>query len=138
MSALYEVASDPKGAFEFCSRFFPLDHSKQMRGIVNKRGGRIIAACIFMDFTGNNCFVHLAGEPGKRWMTRDFLRECLWYPFHTCGLGRITAWVEANNMASRSFCENMGYVPEATLRGAGRNGIDVILYTLFRENCRHV
>jgi RimJ/RimL family protein N-acetyltransferase len=49
----------------------------------------------------------------------------------------MSTWVEADNHASRCFCTNLGFTAEAVLQKAGREGVDVIIYRMFRQECRY-
>ena len=69
-------------------------------------------------------------------MTRDYLRACFAYPFKVCGVERVSAHVESSNVASRRFCGHLGFVPEARLFAAANDGSDVILYVMWRADCR--
>lgn len=134
----YEVVSDEPGAFKFVTKFFKLYWSAGQRGIVLKRDGEIIAAALYVENNGTNCFIHLAAEPGRRWLTREYLYWCLHYPFVQVGLKRMTGWIEATNKDCIRFAEHIGFTRETTLKGAGQNGVDVHLYVLRPENCRYV
>jgi RimJ/RimL family protein N-acetyltransferase len=134
----FSVECDNEGGFEFINRFFKVYRSEWQKAIVQKRDGEIIAAVLYQDFNGSNVFVHVAAEPGKRWLTRDFLYWTMHYPFVQLGARRMTGWVEVNNFASRRFDEHVGFKEEAVLKGAGQDGQDVILYVMHREDCRHV
>lgn len=134
----YEVKSDAEGAYNFLTQFFPLERTEHMKGIVQERDGEVIAAALYVEFNGTNVFVHLAGKPGRRWLTRDFLYWGFHYPFEQLKCKRITSWVEADNADSRRFCEHIGWKHEATLKGIGRNGVDVLIYAMFREDCKYV
>jgi len=133
-----EVASDAEGAFEFINRFCKIYRSEWQKGIVQKKDGEIIAAVLYQDFNSSNVFVHVAGIPGRRWGTKQFLLETMYYPFITLGCKRMTGWVEADNAAAIQFDEHLGFTREATLKGAGQYGQDVHLYVMHREDCRHI
>lgn len=134
----YEVKSDAEGAYRFLTQFFPLERTEHMKGIVQERDGEVIAAALYVEFNGTNVFVHLAGMPGRKWLTRDFLYWGFHYPFEQLKCKRITCWVEADNKDSQRFCEHIGWKHEATLQGIGRNGVDVLIYRMFREDCKYV
>lgn len=134
----YQVASDAEGAFEFINRFCKIYRSEWQKGIVQLKDGEIIAAVLYQDCNSSNVFVHVAGVPGKRWATKQFLLETMYYPFITLGCQRMTGWVEVDNMAARRFDEHLGFKQEAILRGAGQYGQDVIIYAMHREDCRHI
>lgn len=100
------------------------------------RWGRLVAGVLYEGFNGRNIWMHVAAEPGARWMTRDYLRACFAYPFKVCGVQRITGHVEESNAAARRFDEHLGFREEARLSGAAPDGGDVILYVMRREDCR--
>ena len=68
-----------------------------MRCIGLRKHGALVAAAIYEGFNGQNMWVHLAGLPGARWMTRDFLRAGFAYPFLVCGVKRLSGYVNAGN-----------------------------------------
>lgn len=134
----YDVVSDEQAAFNFVTQFFSLHRSEGQKGIVLRRDGEVIAAALYVENNGTNCFIHLAGMPGRRWLTREFLYWCLHYPFVQVGLKRMTGWIEATNKDCIRFAEHIGFKRETTLRGAGQNGVDVHIYALHRSDCRYV
>lgn len=134
----YIVASDAEGAFEYVTRFFSLVRTEDQKGIVLRRDGEVVAAALYVEFNGSNIFVHLAGSPGRNWLKRDFLYWLFHYPFIQLGCRRISAWVESNNADSVRFIEHLGATREAVLSQAGRDGVDVFVYKMFREDCKYV
>ena len=98
--------------------------------------GGLVAGVVYNEYTVTNIFMHVAGEPGKRWMNRRFLAACFDYPFNRLNVNRVTGWVEASNTVARAFDENLGFVPEAQLEGAARDGGNVILYRMWKKDCR--
>ena len=95
----------------------------------------IIAGCWFEKWNGVNLNIHIAATPGRRWMTREFLRYCFAYPFEQLGCKRVTGYVEATNVEARKFDEHLGFELEATLKDASPTG-DVLVYVMWREKCR--
>lgn len=134
----FKVESDADGAFEYVTRFFNLVRVEDQKGIVLRRDGEIVAAALYVEYNGTNIFIHLAGSPGKRWLTRDFLYWLFHYPFIQLGCRRISAWVESSNADSVRFIEHLGATREAVLEKAGREGDDVYVYRMFREDCKYV
>lgn len=100
--------------------------------------GRLIAGVVYTDYTNRNMFVHLAAEPGARWMTRRFLGVGFRYPFMQVGVDRITGWTEDSNEVAKKFNEHMGYTEEARLKGAARDGSDVVLYVMWKKDCKYL
>lgn len=134
----YKVAVDTEAAYEYVNKFFPVVRVADQRGLVQYRDGEVVAAALYVEFNGSNVFVHLAGSPDKRWLTRDFLYWGFHYPFVQLGCRRITCCVDVTNVTSRIFCEHIGWKPEAVLEAAGVGGVDVIVYKMFREDCKYV
>ncbi len=112
--------------------------SEGMRAIGLRREGVLVAGVAYEGFNGRNLWVHLAGEPGARWMTRDFLRAGFAYPFLVCGCERISGYVNESNAAARRLNEHLGWKPEARLHGAAPDGGDVILYAMWKKECRYI
>lgn len=110
--------------------------SEDMVAIGLQRSGRLVAGVLFEGINQFNAWMHVAAEPGARWLTRDYLRACFAYPFLVCGLRRVSGYVDANNKAARRFDEHLGFREEARLRAAAADGGDVILYVMWRDECR--
>jgi RimJ/RimL family protein N-acetyltransferase len=82
--------------------------------------------------------MHVGAQPGKRWMTKAFLKAAFQYPFEQLGCSRVSGYVEWHNEAARKFDEHLGFTPEAILKGASSTGGDVVLYVMRKGNCRYV
>jgi RimJ/RimL family protein N-acetyltransferase len=133
----YAVVSDPDAAYGYISKQYPIGRTEDWKGIVQVRGGKVIAAAGYDQYNGSNIFGHIASDKTRRWLTRHFLHETFKYPFVTLGVERISAWVEADNIDSRRFVTNLGFTAEAVLKKAGREGVDVLIYRMFRSECRY-
>ena len=130
------LISNPARVFAFVSQFMPMQVVGGMKGIGLEKDGELIAGALYEGFNGQNVWAHLAGMPGKRWMTREFLWYGFHYPFNEMGVKRISGYVNASNTQARRLNEHFGYQEEARLTGAAPDGGDVILYVMWRENCR--
>ena len=115
-----------------------LHRADDMRAIGLRRDGDLVAAAVYEGFNGQNMWVHLCGVPGRRWMTRDFLRAGFGYPFLVCGVQRLSGYVNASNLEARRLNEHFGYRQEAVLAGAAPDGGDVLIYVMRREDCKYV
>jgi len=113
-----------------------LDGSEGMQAIGLRKDGELIAGVLFDGINGKNAWMHVAAKPGCRWMTRYYLRACFHYPFVTCGVDRISGHVNESNAQARRFDEHLGFKEEARLKGAAPDGGDVILYVMWRQDCR--
>ena len=133
----YKVESDAEAAFEFLNGFFLVGRTDDQKGIVLRKDDEVIAAVLYVQYSGPNVFMHVAGKPGRKWVTRDLLFWTFHYPFTQMGVSRVSGWVEADNKEAIRFNEHLGFTKEATLVGAGRGGVDVYIYKMLKENCRY-
>ena len=130
------IISNPARVYDFVSQFMPMAMVAGMKGVGLEKDGELIAGALYEGFNGQNVWAHLAGKPGKRWMNRQFLWYGFHYPFNEMGVKRISGYVNASNTEARRLNEHFGYQEEARLKGAAPDGGDVILYVMWRENCR--
>ena len=93
-----------------------------------------VAACFYEGCNGASILVHLAGV-GKKWMNREFLWFCFYYPFEQLGLNKVIGLVKSDNLACQKLVEHLGYVLEATLKEAAPKG-DLLIYTMTKDQCR--
>lgn len=130
---------DSETVLQFVRERIPgLPRCESMVGIGLRNDGRLVAGVVYEGINAHNAWMHVAAEPGSRWMTRSYLKVCFAYPFLVCGVRRVSGYVLASNHAARRFDEHLGFKPEATLEGAGTDGSDVIIYRMWREECRYV
>ena len=97
-----------------------------------ERDGELIAGTAFENFNGNNMFGHQRIDSPP---PREYWFAVANYIFNQCGCKRFTATVEADNHRAIKLNKHIGFVIEATLKDAGRNG-DLLIMTLWPENCR--
>lgn len=98
---------------------------------------RIIAGIVYDNFNGANVCMHVAARPGTNWMSRRLLRLAFGYPFEQLGCRRVTGLVPETNARSRRLCEQLGFEVETRIRAGAPDG-DVLVYSMFRQNCRWV
>jgi RimJ/RimL family protein N-acetyltransferase len=134
----YALDYDFERVHAFVSERTPINRVSGAQAIGLARDSELIAGAVYEGFNGHNVWVHLAGMPGRRWMTRQFLYAGFAYPFIQLGCSRISGYVEAWNLEARRLDEHFGYKQEAVLHGAASDGGDVILYVMRREDCRYV
>lgn len=133
------IIIDDQRVYEFVTLHgVPIDRSAGQQGIGLEKNGELIAGVIYDDYSISNIWMHVAAIPGKRWMTRDYLYACFAYPFKQLNCKRVTGWVEASNIDARRFDEHLGFKQEAVLVSAARDGGDVILYRMFKDECRFI
>ena len=112
------------------------DDFGQSIGIGLEENGQLIAGVVFNLYTGPSICMHVAAEPGKRWLTRDYLFRCFAYPFLQLKCNRITGLVRVDNFAAQKFDEHLGFKREGIMRRAATDGTDFIVYGMLKEECR--
>ena len=98
--------------------------------------GNLIAGVAFNMYTKASICMHVAAEPGRRWMNRDFLWRSFAYPFIQLKCNRITGFVRMDNLDAQRFDEHLGFKREGLVRRGCVDGTDMILYGMLREECR--
>lgn len=98
-------------------------------------GEEILAVAAYDNFNQANVNMHIAAIPGKRWLIREYLWYCFYYPFITLKVRRVTGIVPSGNLQARKFDENLGFTLEATLKDAHPDG-DLLVYVMTKESCR--
>jgi len=131
------LINDDERIYRFMlDRGVTLIRSAGQQGIGVERHGELVGAVLYDEYNGQNIWMHVAGTDGVRWATKDFVRAVFRYPFEQLQCKRITGWVEASNEKARKLDENLGFKQEAILSGAARDGGDVIIYCMKKEDCR--
>lgn len=115
-----------------------LARAQDMCAIGLRRDGELVAGVLYEGFNGRNIWMHVAAQPGARWLVRDYLRACFAYPFLVCGVDRVSGYVNESNALARRFNEHLGFREEARLRGAAPDGGDVIVFAMWRTDCHHL
>jgi hypothetical protein len=133
---MYEILANDEAAYEFLSAQIPMARSDFQKGIVQKKNGVVNAAVLYTSFNGTNIMATIAGTVGTRWLTRDFLYWIFHYPFVQLNVKRVTVSIYSDNLASVRFAKHCGFTHEATLHGAASDGQDVLLFCLWRKDCR--
>ena len=92
-----------------------------------QRDGVLSAGVVFENHNGRTVWAHVAVDKP---LSREFLRAFLAYPFRVCGVDSVRGYVLASNVELRGLAKRLGAVEEAALKGAARDGGDVIIFTL--------
>lgn len=98
--------------------------------------GKIIAGVVYNLYNGPSLCMHVAADPGKKWLTKQFLFNFFAYPFIQLGCNRVTGLVRVDNIEARRFDEHLGFVQEGVIRRGASDGTDMILYGMLKEECR--
>jgi len=130
-----KIISDALRVWEFVHQYSPVPVNGSMKGLGLERDGVLVSGVLYECWNGPNVWMHVALAPGARW-TPAYVRYCFQYPFNELGCARVSGHVDASNAAARRVDEHLGFVQEAVLRGAAADGGDVILYVMWRDQCR--
>ena len=98
--------------------------------------GELIAGVVFNWYTGASISMHVAAEPGRRWLNRDFLYRCFAYPFLQLNCNRVTGLVKVDNLDAQRFDEHLGFVKEGVIRQGADDKTNLILYGMLKSECR--
>ena len=113
----------------------PVMYSAGMQAIGREIDGGLVGGVLYEGFTKRNIFMHCAGR-GKKWISKSLLRAAFFYPFEQLKVDRVSAWVDETNKESRTLVEKIGFREETRLKGAAPDGGDVVIYVLWRKDCR--
>lgn len=130
---VYEL--DP--VLAFMREHQPLAACEGMQAIGFERDGHLVAGVAYEGFNGRNIWMHVAAEPGGKWLTRRYMHACFAYPFIQLGVDAVRGYVDESNERALKFDQHLGFKPEARLHGAARDGGDVLILVLRREECRY-
>lgn len=97
--------------------------------------GKQVAGVIFSDFNHASIQMHVASEPGARWMTKPFLGFCFQYAFHQAKVKKILGFVGEGNASARSFDEHIGFRLAAEIPDAHPTG-SLLIYEMTEADCR--
>ena len=135
---MVKIISNPARVWAFVSERVPVPVVAGMKGLGLERDGELVAGVLYEGYNGVNVWMHVAAVSGRRWLNREYLRYCFYYPFVELGCKRVSGYVEDSNEAAKRFDEHLGFTREAVLRGAAADGGDVILYVMRKEDCRYL
>lgn len=99
--------------------------------------GEIVAAVVYDTFSAADCFMHVASDGTKLWLSKAFLFAAFGYPFTQLRLRRVSAMIAASNKDALRFNKSLGFVDEGYHPHALPND-DVISRGMLRENCRFI
>jgi RimJ/RimL family protein N-acetyltransferase len=98
--------------------------------------GVLVAGVSFTNFDGVNVWLDCAAQPKTRWLNRRGLWAIFHYVFEQLGCVRCSVAIPENNEKSRKLVEGAGFKLEARLERAAPEGTDMLVYRMFREECK--
>lgn len=106
--------------------------------IARVRGFRPIAVILYNHFWKPDIWMHVAGEPGTKWCSPEFIHHAFYYPFIELGCGRVTGMLGARKHTHHNLMRHLGFTPEGRIREALPTGDDFIVYGMLRRECRWI
>lgn len=98
--------------------------------------GTLVAGVVFSQFDGINVVLECAATPKTRWLDRRGLWAIFNYCFEQLGVVRVTAMAAENNNKSIKLLESAGFEYETRLERAAPQGYAMLIYRMFKEDCR--
>lgn len=96
----------------------------------------LVAGVTFTNFDGVNVWMDCAAKPGARWLDRRGLWAIFHYVFEQLGCVRCSAMIPEDNEKSLKLVQQAGFEYEATLVRAAPNNKNMLVFRMFKENCR--
>lgn len=97
--------------------------------------GNLLGGVIYDGFTGGCIFMHQAGFD-RRWLVGNMLWIVFDYPFNKANVNKVAGTINSDNKELLDFNLRLGFKEEARIKGAYRNGGDMIVMTMDRADCR--
>lgn len=117
-----------------CDRLGSVFDSATGTAIGQERDGVLVGGVVYDNFRGGSVCMHVAGAD-KHWISRDFMRAAFGYPFGQLRVAKVLGTVDSTNHAAIDFDLALGFVLEATIEHAGRDG-DLLIFSMTRQQCR--
>ena len=95
----------------------------------------LVAGVLFSDYNLASIQMHVAAEPGARWLTKSYLGFCFQYAFNQAKVNKVLGFVGSKNLQAQKFDEHLGFRLEASIEGAHIDG-GLLIYSMTRAQCR--
>lgn len=96
--------------------------------------GALTAGVVYDMFNGRSVCMHVAIDKP---VTREYTRVCFDYPFNQLGVNKVLGLVDSTNSKALRFDRHLGFVEEARISDAGKDG-DLVILTMTRQQCRWI
>jgi hypothetical protein len=93
------------------------------------------AGVVYDQYNGANICMHVFSDKSKRWMRREYLWYCFYYPFVQLGVRRVTGLVPESNKEAIAFDCHLGFEYETSLKGAHPDG-DLLVFVMRKDKCK--
>ena len=96
---------------------------------------QLIAGVLFSDYNRASIQMHVAAEPGARWLTKAYLGFCFQYAFNQAKVNKVLGYVGSQNKVAQRFDEHIGFQLETSIQEAHPDGT-LLIYSMTRAQCR--
>jgi hypothetical protein len=96
------------------------------------------AGCLYDHWTPNSSNVHIYSRSPRALLSFQFVKAIFSYPFEQARLGLLIGITPADNEASLSFSRAIGFREVHRIRDGWRDGVDLVIKEIRREECRYV
>lgn len=103
-------------------------------GIGVIKDGELIGGALYCQYNGHSVWAHIGGV--GRWVTRELLFFLFDYPFRQLGVNQILGQVDGCNAKAIRFDEHLGFERVAEIPQAGKDGSDLLIYSMKKNACR--
>lgn len=110
-------------------------HPQDCYALGVEQDGDIIGGVLYNQWNGASIAIHMAGEPGRPWITRAALKRVFYFPFEYLQVKKIIGYVRQTNTASRRLLEHLGFSLETRIEDVFPDGA-LLVYTMARDRCR--
>lgn len=97
--------------------------------------GRIMAACVYLNYHGHDIEMVFAAEHPK-WCRKDALHVFFAFPFIQAKCIRVTACIAKRNKRARKMVVGLGFKQEGTVRHGIAPGTDAVIYGMLASECK--
>jgi RimJ/RimL family protein N-acetyltransferase len=94
-----------------------------------------IGAVIFDNWTENSVCAHMIITKPML-LRHGFLEECFDFAFNVSGRKVMTGLVNSDNIKAQKLDEHIGFKEIARLHDGWKDGVDIIMYEMRKEDCR--
>lgn len=135
---MYKYTVMDKASFEWFNQQVPVLAVEDSCGIVaiNEKN-EYIGGCVLDNWTETSVQCSFLIESPM--LLRDkFFHKCATFIFNEMGRELVYVLVPSDNEKSLNFVTRMGFIEQARLIGAFKEGVDYVILELRKENCRHL
>lgn len=98
-------------------------------------GDRLTAGVIYHNHMGHDIGASIGVAPGST-LSRRFVFSMFHVPFYMLGANRITARIRESNTRSAQLVYRLGFRLEGTVRQGYKDGEDMLLFGMLKQECR--